>query len=188
MQRPLQIVFHELERSEAIESAVRRHAEDLEHFFDRVTSCRVVVEAPHRRHHRGRVYNVRIELGVPRKTIVVDRPHHLDHAHEDVYVAITDAFHAARRQLEDHVRKMRGDVKQHEGLPHGKVVRLFPEEGHGFIETPDGQQIYFHENSVLEGAFQSMQVGMEVRFSPGNGEEGPTAASVSPVGRHGHAH
>jgi cold shock CspA family protein/ribosome-associated translation inhibitor RaiA len=187
VQSPLQIVFHDLERSDAIEAAVRRHAEELEQFYDRITSCRVVIEAPHRHQHQGRVYGVRIDLGVPRKVIVVDRPRHLHQAHEDVYLAVADAFRAARRQLEDHVRRMRGDVKHREGSEHARVLRINPEEGYGFLETLQGQQVYFHRNSVLDDGFDRLEVGTEVRYTPGEGEEGPTAASVQAVGRHGHA-
>ncbi len=117
MQTPLQVIFHDLERSEAIEQAVERHAVDLERHFDRITSCRVVVEAPHRSQHKGRVYAVRIELGVPRKDIVVTREPGRDEKHEDVYVAIGDAFKAAKRQLRDYAQKLRGDVKRHASPP-----------------------------------------------------------------------
>ena len=186
METPLKVVFHDLERSDAIEEAVRRHAAELEHFYDRITSCRVVVEAPHRSKHRGRIYSVRIDLSVPRKEIIVNQSGGLDHAHEDVYVAIGHAFKAATRQLEDHVRRMRGDVKMHEVPPHGRVARLHSDEGYGFIETIDGDQFYFHENAVLDDAFDDLEVGTEVRFAIGQGDEGPTASSVRPVGRHHH--
>lgn len=117
MQTPLQVVFHDLERSEAIEDAVRRHAEELENHFDRITKCRVVVEAPHRSSHRGRVYSVRIDIAVPRKEIVVDRDSGRDEKHADVYVAINDAFKAAKRQLSDYAQKLRGEVKRHAAPP-----------------------------------------------------------------------
>ncbi|MDJ0522579.1 MAG: HPF/RaiA family ribosome-associated protein [Planctomycetota bacterium] len=117
MQTPLQVVFHDLERSEAIEDAVRRHAEELERHFDRITSCRVVVEAPHRHQHKGRTYAVRIDIAVPRKEIVVNREPGRDEKHEDVYVAINDAFKAAKRQLKDYAQKLRGEVKRHATEP-----------------------------------------------------------------------
>ena len=69
----------------------------------------MVVEVPHKHHHQGQQFNVRIDIGVPGSEIVVNR----DHA-EDIYVALRDAFDAAKRQLEDYARKIRGDVKTHE--------------------------------------------------------------------------
>ena len=106
MQSPLQVVFHDLERSDAIEEAVRKHAADLDNHYDRITSCRVVVGAPHRQHHKGRIYSVRIDLNLPRKEIIVNKDHADDHSNEDVYVAINHAFKAAKRQLDEHTRKL----------------------------------------------------------------------------------
>jgi len=109
MQIPLQITCRDIEHSEALEAHIRGKAEKLEEFFKHITSCRVVVEVPHKHHHQGKQFNVRIDIGVPGSEIVVNR----DHA-EDVYVALRDAFDAAKRQLEDYARKIRGDIKTHE--------------------------------------------------------------------------
>jgi ribosomal subunit interface protein len=109
MQIPLQITIRDVEHSAALETHIRDKAKKLDEFFDHIMSCRVVVEVPHKHHHQGKQFNVRIDLGVAGGEIVVNR----DHA-EDVYVALRDAFDAAKRQLEDYVRKLRGDVKKHE--------------------------------------------------------------------------
>ena len=108
MQIPMQITLRDVEHSEALETHIRDKAKKLDEFFDHIMSCRVVVEMPHKHHHQGKQFNVRIDIGVPGSEIVVNR----DHA-EDVYVALRDAFDAAKRQLEDYVRKIRGDVKTH---------------------------------------------------------------------------
>jgi cold shock CspA family protein len=76
----------------------------------------------------------------------------------------------------------RGEVKTPAGPPQGRVVRLFPEDGFGFLEAPDGREVYFHRNSVLEG-FDSLEVGSEVRFAEEQGIEGPQASTVSLVGK-----
>ncbi|HUU24039.1 MAG TPA: HPF/RaiA family ribosome-associated protein, partial [Methyloceanibacter sp.] len=76
-------------------------------------------EAPHRHHHKGKLYSVHIDISVPGKDLVVDRAKPLDHAHEDVYLAVRDAFNAAVRQLEDYTRRVRGEVKTHEAAPRG---------------------------------------------------------------------
>ncbi|MBI4184793.1 MAG: HPF/RaiA family ribosome-associated protein [Proteobacteria bacterium] len=186
MQIPMQIVFHGMEPSEAIERHIRAKAAELEQFHGRITSCRVVVEAPHRHHHKGRLYAVRVDLTVPGGEVVVDRAHPQDHAHEDVRVAVRDAFDAAARRVEDLVRRQRGDVKVHEPPLHGRVARLMPEEGYGFIETADGVEVYFHRNAVRGDRFDELRPGSEVRLAlhEGEGEKGPQASTVSVVGKH----
>lgn len=109
MQMPLQITIRDVDQSEALETHIRDKAKKLDEFFDHIMSCRVVVEVPHKHHHQGKQFNVRIDIGVPGSEIVVNR----DHA-EDVYVALRDAFDAAKRQLEDYARKLRGGIKTHE--------------------------------------------------------------------------
>jgi ribosomal subunit interface protein len=186
MQIPVQVTFRNMDPSEAIEANVRKKAGKLERFFDRIVSCRVVVEAPHRRHHKGKLYNLRINLSVPGKDIAVTHKGPKNHAHEDVYVAIRDAFNAAARQLEDHARKQRGEVKAHETPPHGKVLRLFPYEDYGFIEMSDGREVYFHRNSVVNGSFDKLEVGAEARvvLAHDESEHGPQASTVTPIGKH----
>lgn len=92
---------------------MREKAAKLEKFYDHITSCRVAVEAEHHHQHQGNLYKVRIDLSVPNKHLVVSKDHHDKQSHEDVYVALRDAFAAATRQLEEYVRIQRGEVKQH---------------------------------------------------------------------------
>lgn len=108
MQLPLQITFRHMDPSPAVESAIRKHAERLDRFSDRVTSCRVVVEAPHKHQRKGRLYDIRIDLTVPGEELPVTRTGPRDHAREDIYVAIRDAFDTVTRVLEDHTRRARG--------------------------------------------------------------------------------
>jgi len=122
MQTPLQITVRNIEHSDALETRIRDKAQKLEEFCKHIMSCRVVVEAPHKHHHQGKQFNVRIEIGVPGNEIVVNRDHH-----EDVYVALRDAFNAAKRQLEDYARKIRGDVKTHEPKRTAEYDRSIPE-------------------------------------------------------------
>lgn len=110
--QPIQIVFQNLEPSPAIEAAIRERAQKLDRFYDRIMHCRVVVEAPHKHHRQGMLYTVRIEVTVPDDKLLVTRDPAQDHAHEDVYVSIRDAFDAMRRQLEEFARKRRGEVKR----------------------------------------------------------------------------
>jgi ribosomal subunit interface protein len=186
MQIPLRITFRNLDRSEAVEAKVRERVDELEQFYDRITGCRVVIEEPTRRQHKGNLFHVRVDLSVPGREIVVKRDPPEHHAHEDIYVAVRDCFDAVRRQLEDHVRRARGDVKAHEAPSHGRVLRLVAAEGYGFIAAIDGTEVYFHRNAVSGNAFDKMKEGDEVRFvvHEGEGEKGPQASAVIPVGKH----
>jgi ribosomal subunit interface protein len=114
MQLPIQITFRQMDKSASVEAHIRERAQGLERHFDRITGCRVVVERSTRRQRKGKLYHVRVDLTVPGREIVVRRDPPEHQAHEDIRTAVRDAFDAARRQLEDHARKARGDTKTHE--------------------------------------------------------------------------
>jgi ribosomal subunit interface protein len=178
------IHFQNMDPSPAVEAAIQERAQKLERFADRILSCRVTVEAPHKHHKKGNVYHVVIDVRMPGGEIVASRDPGQHHAHEDVYVAIRDAFKAARRQLEDRVRVKRGRVKAHDVPAHGRIITLHPEADHGRIETPDGREIYFHRNSIVNADFDQLEPGSEVRFSEESGDKGPQATSVQLIGKH----
>ncbi|QSA97187.1 HPF/RaiA family ribosome-associated protein [Methylococcus sp. EFPC2] len=121
MQVPLEIAFRGVEHSDAVEAKIREKTAKLEQFCDNIISCKVAVEADHHHQHQGNLYHVRIDLSVPNKHIVVSRDHHDKQAHEDVYVALRDAFDAVKRQLEEHVRIQRGEVKKHQAAQAGDL-------------------------------------------------------------------
>ncbi|MEQ8764174.1 MAG: HPF/RaiA family ribosome-associated protein [Planctomycetota bacterium] len=178
MESPVQIVFQDLDRSEAIEARVHEKIAWLEKFFDRITRARVVIARPHRHQQNGERWSVHIQLGVPGTELVVDRDPS-DPAHEDIEVALRDAFQAARRQLQDYERRnLRGQVKAHDLPPEGHIVRLFPGEGYGFIESVLGTEVYFHENAVAGKSFADLSVGDLVRYTEELGEKGPQASVV----------
>jgi ribosomal subunit interface protein len=184
MEQALQITFKEVTSSPAIQARIREHAAELERFHGRIQRCRVVVERPHRHQRQGSLYAVRIDLAIPGHEIVVGRDPTQHQAHEDVYVAIRDAFDAVRRQLQDVAHRDARDVKHHESPGEGHVARLFRDAGYGFIETADGREVYFHRNSVVDGKFDALAAGTPVRFGEEPGEKGPQATVVHP-GRHG---
>lgn len=184
MQIPLQITFQNMQPSPAVEAKIREKAQKLDRFHEHIMSCRVVVELTGGHHHKGRLYQVRIDITVPGTEIAVSRENPGNHAHEDVYVAMRDAFNAARRQLEERLRKTQRKVKSHDTPPHGRVSEVHPESSYGKIETLDGREVYFHQNSVLNGAFDQLDVGTEVRFVEASGDLGPQASTVRPVGKH----
>lgn len=184
MQVPVEIRFQNMDRSPTIEAAVRERAQKLERFADHIISCHVSVEAPHKHHRHGKLYHVAVDVRTPGGEIVASRSPDEHHAHEDVYVAVRDAFKAAQRQLQDYVRVQRGKVKPHEVPLHGTITVLHPDQDYGRIRTPDGREIYFHRNSVLNADFDRLEVGMETRFSEEPGERGPQASSVQIIGKH----
>ncbi len=180
MQVPIQITFHNIPRSDALEALIREKAGKLEAFHPRITSCRVTVEELGKHGRQGRQFQVRIDVRVPGKEIVANRDHH-----EDVYVALRDAFASVTRQIEEVAREMRGDVKAHSPVEHGKVARLFFEEGCGFIETPDGRELYFGRDNVVHPAFDQLTPGTEVQFIEEIAAEGAQAKRVSAGKHHG---
>lgn len=185
MQVPPQISFRNMERFEDIEAQVREKVAKLEEFCDCITSCHVVIEAPHQHHRQGNQYRVRIQIAVPHKELVVDRQPPLRKAAEDLRVAVREAFANMRRQLEDYIRQLRGHTKQHAEPDHGQVKKYFPEADYGFIESSDGREVFFHANSILDH-HDGLEHGTEVRYVEEAGEKGPQATSIRIVGKHHH--
>lgn len=180
---PLQVTFKGMDPSPAMEARIRDKAGRLERFADFILRCHVTIEAPHQHHHQGRMYRARVELDVPQGRIVTGQEGPRDHAHEDPYVALRDSFAAATRRLEDHVRKLGGAVKHHEpALVSGRIARFVAGEDYGFIETASGEEVYFHRNAVAKDAFGRLRVGDHVHLAITEGENGPQASAVHPVG------
>lgn len=113
MKIPLQISFSNMDSSDAVRARIEELASKLERFNQDIVGCRVVVRAPNRRQQSGRLYHVSIDLTLPGHEIAINRSSPNDQTHEDVYVAIRDAFEALTRRLEDVTDKMRGKVKTH---------------------------------------------------------------------------
>ena len=114
MQVPVQITFRGFPSSEAISSRIEQKVHKLEQRFGRITSCRVVIEAPHQHHHKGKTYHVSVDIVVPGAELPATRDAGRNHAHEDVYVALRDAFDAVQRRLQDHMQRKHGDEKWHD--------------------------------------------------------------------------
>lgn len=193
---PLQIAYRNMKPSEAVDTRIREEVTKLETFYSGIIHCRVMVEIPHRHQRKGDLYHVRIDMTVPGAELVVKREPSLHTAlrqvnsdeesksdeahaaHKDIFVVIRDAFKEARRQLQDFARKERGHTKLHVPQPSARVSRLFPDEGYGFLRTPEGTEIYFHKNSVLNDAFDRLTLGSSVTFTEEMGEKGVQASTV----------
>lgn len=177
MSIPLDITFrHEL-ASPALEARIRTLAARLERFSQHIMRCEVIVDRA-QRHHQGNLFDVKIEITVPGEQISIQRASPNDPSHQDPYVALRDAFRAARGKLQDYERELHGAVKQHHGLPHGWISELDTQGGFGRIETDDGRLIFFHRNSVLGKPFEQLTPGIEVTFAEESGLKGPQASTV----------
>jgi putative sigma-54 modulation protein len=116
MNTPLEIQFNGLEKSEAVEAHIAEKVAWLEKHFDRMTHCRVVLELPHRHEHKSKIYQVKIEVGVPgHAPVIVSHEGPENHAHEDVQIAIRDAFNAARRRVDDVAARLSAPAKLERG-------------------------------------------------------------------------
>lgn len=186
MQVEPKIAFEGFEPARHVRSRVSSEVRKLDKYFGQITSCRVAVKAATGRRQHGDLYEVTIHLALPDgRDVVVNKHPGSNPAHENVLVAVRDAFRAARRQLEDHAQKLRGEVKTSEGPPLATVKALVPAQDHGFLDADDGREIYFHRNSVPNGDFDKLSVGDRVSFHESLGDKGPQASTVHPLGKHG---
>lgn len=176
MQAPIQVVARGFVLLSWWREKILRRSEKLMEFCGWITHCRVVVESRHKHSHKKRMYNVRIDIAIPGRVLVIDRE-----AEPSLNAAIDMAFDAAERRLEESVRVARHYVKVHEPPAEARVVEKYPDAGYGFIETPDERRIYFHQNSVLKGLFRRLTPGSVVRFVEEQGDKGPQARTVSVV-------
>jgi cold shock CspA family protein len=184
MQLPVKVTYRDVPRTEPLDTLIREKARRLERFCRALTSCRIAIERPQWHQRAGNPFRVRIDLTAsPGHEIVVARTPMQSRMHDDLSVVVNRAFRAAARRLKALAERQRGDVKAR-AEPRALVVRLFPEEGYGFVKTPDGRDIYMHRNSVLDD-WGRLAVGTEVRFAESLGEMGPQASSVRIVGKPG---
>ena len=173
---PVQITVRDMPSSPALEDHILKKAQKLNHYYDQINNCKIVIHIPQKHKHQGKLFSVCIDLSVPGKDLVVNKK--LD---EDVYIAIRDAFLAVQRQLESYARKRRGDVKKHELLMHGVVKKIFSEEGYGFIQGPDDSEYYFSPTNVSYPDFMQLQLGDTVQFIGVPQSEGMQAHRVKKI-------
>jgi len=182
----LQITFRGMPHSDALEAHATRRVAKLDRFFDRITSCRVVIESTgdHQiRHHRhGRRFHVSIDIVVPRSELAIAKSPPDRDVVEDPHSAMESAFDDAERRLEDWSQRIRGEVKSRHLPPVGRVTKIFGDRGFGFLESEEGEEIYFHRNSVLRAAFGALAPGVLVRYREESGDDGPQASTVEVVG------
>ena len=185
MEVPVEIDFHGSKVSDALRSHVQERIAELERRFGGIISGRVVVKPPSHHHRTGGNYAVGIHLSLPDgRHVDVDRTPDVDERHSQPLFAVDDAFDRARRQLQDKVRRMQGEVKLHESPPVATVARLDPSGEFGFLESADGAEIYFHQNALVNAAMGDLEIGTRVTFAESSGEKGPQASTVRLMGKH----
>ncbi len=114
MAATIQISFRNMEAVPAAEEQVHALVAELSRLFDRLTGCRVVVDAIHRHRHQGRSYQVRLELSVPEGPIIVNCEASTTQSYDDLSLALHDAFAAVRQRLQDHVARLDEGNRPHE--------------------------------------------------------------------------
>jgi len=174
MQTPIQITIKDMPHSDALETQIHEKASKLEQFCEDIISCHVVVELTQKHQQQGKLHNVRINIAVPGKELTANK-----NQRENIFIAIRDAFDNMRRQLEDHVKRMHGEIKTHPELIQGEIVRIFTDDGFGFIEDANGTEYYFNSDNVVNPTFDKLEVGGNVHFIEAVGSEGPQAHRVS---------
>ncbi len=181
METPLDIHFNNMEHSEAVEAAIQKRASKLEQFVDRITSCHVFVDAPHHHHRKGNRFEVRLEVRIPGKELAVNNKPGDVNKHEDVYVAIRDAFNAMERQLKRWKRQVSSEPRVRAApLLQGRIAEIYLDEGYGQVATTDHRLVYFHENSVVDESFTNLKKDdpVELVVQTDESEKGPQASTV----------
>jgi cold shock CspA family protein len=129
---------------------------------------------------------VRLEIGIPDHTLIVDRSDPEANDHREVRQALLAAFEVGRKRLQKAKDLQKGEVKPRTLPPHGRITALLTDESgvrYGFLESRDGRRIYFHEEAVVEVDFETLGIGDEVRFAAADGEGGLQASTVALLNR-----
>lgn len=181
----LEISFRGIPKTPYLEDLIRRKAAKLEQVNGHLMSCRVAVDRARQHPRAGNPVRVRIDLKVPPgHEFVVKRE--FKEGDEELSAALREVFEAARRQLQEFDERLRGEVKVYPEAERTAFVKvLFREKGFGFLQTPEGRDIYFHRHSVLHGDFDRLEIGTGVRFEEEIGEKGPQATTVQIVDKPG---
>ncbi|TFI51827.1 HPF/RaiA family ribosome-associated protein [Mastigocladus laminosus UU774] len=190
MKIPPEITYRNVEKTNAIDALVNEKIGKLEQVCNYLNSCHIVLEKVHDRPRSGSPYRVRIDMTVPPGHELVAESNPPDvNQYPPLEAVIRDAFQAATRQLRDLAEQQRESdkAKTNDSAEQttALVIKLFPEQGYGFIKTLDGEEVYFHRNSVLHDDFDRLGIGTGVHCVLELGEEGPQASTVKIVDKPG---
>ncbi len=187
MEVPPEITFRGLEKTDEVENLILARAVKLDELHPHIISCRVAVEKDQEHQRSGSPFRVRVVVRIPPGRELVSRRETSQGAIDDRLPAVvTEAFEAVERQLVRAKDMLRRKVKSSPAEEAtGHVVRLFREEGYGFIRSVEGREVYFHRNAVLHEDFERMEIGTGVRFVAAQGEKGPQASTVGIIDKPG---
>lgn len=187
MNVPLELSFDISLPKGPYKELVQERAAKLDKLCDYLSSCRVAIEERQKHMESGNPYRVRIDLTVPPGHELVARSEPGEgKMHDDLAVVINRTFDAAERRLKKLMEKQRGEVKKHPAQETvGIVTKVFHERGYGFLKNDFDEEIYFHENSVLNNEFNRIHEGTVVRYVASMGEEGLQASTVQVMGKPG---
>ncbi|MEA5617167.1 HPF/RaiA family ribosome-associated protein [Cronbergia sp. UHCC 0137] len=190
MKIPPEITYRNLEKTDAIDALVQEKISKLEHICNYISSCRIAIEKVSDRPRSGSPYRVRIDLTVPPgHELVAEKNPSEGIQYEPLNAVIREAFDAMRHQLSKLTQLQRPSeqASRDETAQEttGFVTKLFRDQGYGFLKTLDGQEIYFHRNSILHNHFDRLEIGTGVHFSLEQGEQGPQASTVKIIDKPG---
>lgn len=183
MEKPLQIAFRDMEKSEALDALIREKVDKLEKVHDKITSCQVIVEKPQEHQSSGSPYRVLVDVRVPPgHELVAKHEPGQGEMHDSLESIIRDTFDSVWRQLRKLKEKQQNDTKTHPHQQAAAIVdEIFADEDYGFLRTIEGRRVYFHRNSVVHGDFDRLQEGTGVRMVVEMGDDGPQASTVQIV-------
>lgn len=189
MKVPPEITYRNVDKTAAIDTLINEKIAKLEQLCDYISSCQIAIEKVHDRPRSGSPYRARIDLTLPPShELVADSNPSDNNQYVELDAVIRDAFRKMERQLKQQIQQQRESEKTKSGSATDTtalVVRLFRAEGYGFLRSLEGEEIYFHCNSVLHNDFDRLELGTGVRFEAEDGEQGPQATSVQIVDKPG---
>lgn len=185
MNVPIEISYRHVNKTDQTENLIREKAQKLHRICSYLSSCRVAVEREHMKQGTGDVFRVRVDLTVPPGHELTASKHSDAHnRHINLHATIRKAFEAVERSLKELVEEQRGEEKIHPDQQVTGVVKVvYPEDDYGFIRTVEGQDIYFHRNSLINADLDEITEGTGVHFESELGEEGLQATTVRVIGR-----
>ncbi len=151
---------------------IRQRLDELDNPHHDILHARVTLVK--QTHHQKGSDEARVFLTLPNKTLSVSR------TADTVDDALYEAFDVMERELKEFRRLRQRTIKTPGPRPRGRIVRLFPDRGYGFIETESHREVYFHANAVHDIPFEKLEVGMTVDLDIEPGNQGPQASRVTP--------
>lgn len=188
---PLQLTFRNTDHSEWMVDAVQvelKKLEKLEKYSGQIQNCRVVVEKSNNHHHKANIYHIRVSLNVEGKEIIVSKESGTQSAGRDIHTALKHAFEVIPKKL----KKMeiidgsahpahRKKREYYTVIEHGQIASVFAEDGFGFLQTPQGSEVYFNKDALVGATFEQLLPGTDVAFAIEAGTEGPVVSWVSAI-------